>query len=214
MVPTANLLAFAVAATLLIIVPGPGVLFTIGRALTLGRRAALISVVGHTVGVQIALLFVAVGLGAVLAASATAMAIVKVAGALYLIHLGVQAIRERKALREVLGTVAAPEGGRRVFRQSVLVGVTNPKAIVFFAAVLPHFTDTASGSIPLQLLVLGWVFLVIALVSDSAWALLAAAARDWFARSPKRLEAVGGAGGALIVGLGASVAVEPALSGR
>ncbi|MEU4314290.1 LysE family translocator [Nocardia sp. NPDC024068] len=214
MVPTANLLAFVIAATLLIIVPGPGVLFTIGRALTLGRRAALISVLGHTLGVQIALLFVAVGLGAVLAASATAMAIVKVAGALYLIHLGVQAIRERKALREVLGAPAPPASGSRVFRQSVVVGVTNPKAIVFFAAVLPHFTDAASGSIPLQLLVLGWVFLVIALVSDSAWALLAAAARDWFARSPKRLEAVGGAGGALIVGLGASVAVEPALSGR
>ncbi|MEV0361936.1 LysE family translocator [Nocardia fusca] len=214
MVPAANLLAFVAAATLIVVVPGPGVLFTIGRALTLGRRAALISVLGHSLGVQIALLFVAVGLGAVLAASATAMAIVKVTGALYLIHLGVQSIRERKALREVLGAPVAPASGRRVFRQSVVVGVTNPKAIVFFAAVLPHFADQAAGSLPLQLLVLGSIFLVIALVCDSAWALLASAARNWFARSPKRLEAVGGAGGALIVGLGASVAVEQGVSGR
>ncbi|MFI2229919.1 LysE family translocator [Nocardia testacea] len=214
MVPAANLLAFVAAATLIVVVPGPGVLFTIGRALTLGRRAALISVLGHALGVQIALLFVAVGLGAVLAASATAMAVVKVAGALYLIHLGVQAIRERKALREVLGASVAPVSGQRVFRQSMIVGVTNPKAIVFFAAVLPHFADRSAGSLPLQLLALGSVFLVIALICDSTWALLASAARNWFARSPKRLEAVGGIGGALIVGLGASVAVEQGVSGR
>ncbi|NUS93605.1 MAG: LysE family transporter, partial [Nocardia sp.] len=113
-----------------------------------------------------------------------------------------------------LGSPAQPASGRRVFRQSVLVGVTNPKAIVFFAAVLPHFTDAASGSLPLQLLVLGSFFLVIALVSDTAWALLAASARNWFARSPQRLEAVGGTGGVLIVGLGASVAVEQGFSGR
>lgn len=214
MVPAANLFAFVTAATLVIIVPGPGVLFTIGRALTLGRRAALISVVGHLLGVQIALVFVAVGLGAVLAASATAMAIVKLAGALYLIHLGVQAIRERKALHEVLGTAVVPGGGRRVFRQSLVVGVTNPKAIVFFAAVLPHFADPASGALPVQFLVLGSIFVLIALVCDSLWALIASAARHWFVRSPRRLELIGGAGGAMIAGLGASVAAEQGLSAR
>ncbi|MFC8528257.1 LysE family translocator [Nocardia sp. NPDC057227] len=214
MIPAANLLAFLAAATLIVVVPGPGVLFTIGRALTLGRRAALISVLGHALGVQVALVFVAVGLGAVLAASATAMAVVKLGGALYLIHLGIQAIRERRALREVLGTQVPAASGTRVFRQSMLVGVTNPKAIVFFAAVLPHFTDPAAGGLVLQLLVLGSIFLVIALVSDSVWALLAVSARGWFARSPKRLEAVGGAGGVLIVGLGASVAVEQGLAAR
>ncbi|MFC8047608.1 LysE family translocator [Nocardia sp. NPDC057353] len=213
MIPAANLLAFLAAATLIVVVPGPGVLFTIGRALALGRRAALISVLGHALGVQVALLFVAVGLGAVLAASATAMAVVKVAGALYLIHLGIQAIRERKALRDVLGAQPAASG-TRVFRQSAVVGVTNPKAIVFFAAVLPHFTDPAGGPLAVQLLVLGSIFLVIALVCDSVWALLAVSARGWFARSPRRLEAVGGAGGAIIVGLGASVAAEQGLAAR
>lgn len=214
MIPAANLLAFVAAATLIIVVPGPGVLFAIGRALALGRRAALVSVLGHALGVLVALVFVAVGLGAVLAASAVAMTVVKLAGALYLVHLGIQAIRERRALRDMLGAPVTGAANRRVFRQSVLVGVTNPKAIVFFAAVLPHFTDPASGAIPVQLLVLGSVFLLIALICDSAWALAAAAARNWFARSPKRLEAVGATGGAMIVGLGASVAMEQGFSGR
>ncbi|MGV9821570.1 LysE family translocator [Nocardia xishanensis] len=208
MVPMTNLVAFMAAATLIVVVPGPGVLFTVGRALALGRRAALISAVGHCLGVLICLIFVAIGLGTLLAASSLALTVVKFAGALYLVYLGVQAIRERKALRDALGASADTVADGRVFRQSVVVGVTNPKGIVFFSAVLPHFIDPASGSLPLQLVVLGTVFLAIALVSDSAWALLAASARNWFARSPRRLEAVGGAGGAMIVGLGASVALS------
>ncbi|MBF6456346.1 LysE family translocator [Nocardia cyriacigeorgica] len=208
MVPAANLLAFAIAATVIVVIPGPGVLFTIGRALALGRRAALISVLGHCAGVQVALVLVAVGLGTLLTASAMALTLVKVFGALYLIHLGIQATRERKSLRAAIGGEVGRFGDSRVFRQSFVVGITNPKAIVFFAAVLPHFADPASGPLPVQFLVLGTVFLAIALVSDSAWALTAAAARNWFARSPRRLEAIGGAGGAMIVGLGASVALS------
>ncbi|MET8875953.1 LysE family translocator [Nocardia sp. NPDC004604] len=207
MVPASNLLAFTAASIVIIVIPGPGVLFTIGRALALGRRAALVSVFGHAVGVFVALLLVSVGLGTLLAASALALTVVKFAGALYLMYLGIQAIRERKALREALEVKVDPADSR-VFRQSVFVGLTNPKAIVFFSAVLPHFADPAAGSLPLQFLILGTVFLAIALVSDSAWGLLAASARAWFARSPQRLEAVGGAGGAMIFGLGASVALS------
>ncbi|MFD6159094.1 LysE family translocator [Nocardia sp. NPDC060256] len=207
MVPTSNLLAFLAAATVLIIVPGPGVLFTIGRALTLGRRAALLSVAGHCVGVFVALLLVAVGLGTLLMASALALTVVKFAGALYLMYIGVQAFRERKSLLDALGAEVEPAPDAKVLRQSVLVGLTNPKAIIFFAAILPHFADPAAGSLPLQFLILGSIFLAVALVSDSAWALLASSARTWFARSPRRLAAVGGAGGMMIFGLGASVAL-------
>lgn len=207
MVPASNLLAFTAASIVIIVIPGPGVLFTIGRALALGRRAALVSVLGHAVGVFVALLLVSIGLGTLLAASAFALTVVKFAGALYLMYLGVQAIRERKALRDALNAKVDPADSR-VFRQSVFVGLTNPKAIVFFSAVLPHFADPAAGSLPLQFLILGTIFLAIALVSDSAWGLLAASARAWFARSPQRLEAVGGAGGAMIFGLGASVALS------
>ncbi|MGY1944108.1 LysE family translocator [Nocardia asiatica] len=207
MVPASNLLAFVAAAVVIIVVPGPGVLFTVGRALTLGRRAALLSVLGHAAGVYAALVLVAIGLGALLTASALALTVVKFAGALYLMYLGIQAIRQRSALREALGASIEPTPNARVLRQSAIVGVTNPKAIVFFSAVLPHFADPASGALSWQFLLLGTVFLAIALVSDSAWALLAASARSWFARSPRRLEAVGGAGGAMIFGVGASVAL-------
>ncbi|WP_062988269.1 LysE family translocator [Nocardia anaemiae] len=207
MVPVSNLLAFTAASFVIIVIPGPGVLFTIGRALALGRRAALVSVFGHAAGVFIALLLVSVGLGTLLAASALALTVVKFVGALYLMYLGIQAIRERKALRAALNAPIDP-GDAKVFRQSVFVGLTNPKAIVFFSAVLPHFAEPSAGSLQLQFLILGTIFLAIALVSDSAWGLLAASARAWFARSPQRLEAVGGAGGAMIFGLGASVALS------
>ncbi|MFI6046149.1 LysE family translocator [Nocardia sp. NPDC051321] len=208
MVPMSNLLAFLAAATVLIIVPGPGVLFTIGRALTLGRRAALLSVLGHCAGVFVALLLVAVGLGTLLMASSLALTVIKFAGALYLMYIGVQAFRERKSLLDALGAKVEPAPDAKVLRQSVVVGVTNPKAIIFFAAILPNFADPAAGSLPLQFLILGSIFLAVAMVSDSAWALLASSARTWFARSPRRLEAVGGAGGMMIVGLGASVALS------
>lgn len=208
MVPAANLLAFFVAATVLIVIPGPGVLFVIGRALTNGRRAALLSVLGHSLGVLVVLVFVALGLGAIVAASAIALNVVKLVGALYLMYLGVQAIRERRSLREALGANPEPAKQGKLLRQAVLVGLSNPKSIIFFSAVLPQFVDPASGSVPVQILVLGLIFLAIALVSDSAWGLAAGSARSWFARSPKRLEAVGGAGGVMIFGLGASVAVS------
>ncbi|MFJ9363066.1 LysE family translocator [Nocardia sp. NPDC101769] len=208
MIPAANMLAFLVASIVIVIIPGPGVLFVIGRALTYGRRAALLSVLGHSAGVMVVLGLVAAGLGAILAASAIALSIVKLAGALYLIYLGIQAVRQRRSLREAFESKVEPMENGRVLRQAVLVGLTNPKAIIFFSAVLPQFVAPKAGAVPVQMLILGGLFLVVALISDSVYALLAGTARNWFARSPKRLEVVGGAGGVMIIGLGASVAVS------
>lgn len=208
MIPLGNVLAFLAAALIIIVIPGPGVLFTIGRALSLGKRAAIVSVLGHALGVFVSLLGVAVGLGTILAASAIALTAVKWAGALYLIYLGVQSIRERKALRAALQSELPLVSDSRVARQGFIVGLTNPKSIVFFSAVLPHFAEPSAGWLPLQFLILGTLFLVVAVISDSIWGLAAASARTWFAKSPGRLEAVGGAGGVLIVGLGASVALS------
>ncbi|MEV6772917.1 LysE family translocator [Nocardia sp. NPDC051030] len=208
MIPVGNLVAFLVAAVVIIIIPGPGVLFVIGRALSYGRRAAFLSVLGHSAGVFVVLCLVAAGLGTILAASAIALVVVKFAGAMYLIYLGIQAIRERRSLREALQSKVEPVGTSRALRQAVLVGLTNPKAIIFFSAVLPQFIEPSAGPVPVQLLILGAIFLAVALVSDTVWALAAGSARDWFAKSPKRLEAVGGAGGVMIIGLGASVAVS------
>jgi threonine/homoserine/homoserine lactone efflux protein len=204
-VPSAeHLLAFLLAGVVLVAVPGPSVLFIVGRALAHGRRAALTSVAGNTTGVVLIVVAVALGIGAVAAASATVFSVLKLAGAAYLVYLGVQTWRHRGDLAALGGTGAPP--GRRVFWQGVAVGATNPKVLVLFVALLPQFTDPAAGSPTTQMLVLGLLFTLIAATLDSVWGLAAGAARDWFATSPARLRRVGGAGGLMMIGLGATLA--------
>jgi threonine/homoserine/homoserine lactone efflux protein len=202
-----QLAAFLVASILFIQVPGPSLLFTLGRALTVGRRDALLSVVGNALGLTVQVVGVAVGLGALVAASAEAFTILKLAGAAYVIYLGVQAIRHRSAAR--LALVAAAPARRTTAWESVrtgmVVGATNPKTVVFFAAFLPQFIDDHGAGGP-QLLLLGLIFGVIACASDSCWALAAGKARDWFAREPKRLDHLGATGGVMMIGLGATLA--------
>jgi threonine/homoserine/homoserine lactone efflux protein len=203
---TDHLLAFAITCMIVVLIPGPSVLFTVGRALSLGRRGALLTVVGNSIGVYVQVVCVALGLGALVAKSATAYTAVKLVGALYLIWLGVQAIRHRRSWTESRSGVAAPRGSWRILRQGLLVGVTNPKMIVFLTAVLPQFTDDGSQIGP-QILTLGAIVVAIALVCDSIWALVAGTARAWFARSPSRVSAMSGAGGAAMIGLGATFLV-------
>ena len=205
LVPTSSQwLAFLVASILFIQVPGPSLLFTIGRALTVGRREALLSVVGNGLGVTFQVLRVAVGLGAVVAASATAYSVIKGAGAAYVIWLGIQAIRHRREAREALEAQVAARRGHAL-RVGFVVGVTNPKTILFFLAFLPQFTNTAAGHVGGQMAVLGVVFGAMAVTSDSVWALAASKARDWFARKPDRLDRLGAAGGTMMVGLGVTL---------
>lgn len=210
MPPTDRLLAFAIVSLVFVAVPGPSVLFTISRALTLGRRPALLTVVGNAAGVYVHVIAVALGIGAIVERSLTAFTILKLVGAAYLVYLGVQAVLHRRAVASLQDVPAVPARSRRVLTDGFVVGVSNPKSIVFFAAVLPQFADPAGGPVPVQLLVLGLVAILAALVSDSGWALVAGAARDWFGRSPRRLAAIGGAGGMVMIGLG----VRLALSGR
>jgi len=199
--------AFLVASILFIQVPGPSLLFTIGRALTVGRREALLSVVGNAIGVTAQVALVAIGLGAVVAASATAYTAVKVLGAAYVVWLGVQAIRHRSDARLAMDASAPARRGHPV-RIGFTVGATNPKTIVFFVAFLPQFTDP-SGPVALQTMLLGLVFGVLAAASDSTWAIAAGTARTWFARRPTRLDALSATGGTMMIGLGATMlAVE------
>lgn len=204
---TAHLLAFAVVSLVFVAIPGPSVLFTISRALTVGRRPALLTVLGNAVGVYLHVIAVALGIGAIVAQSIAVFTVLKLAGAAYLVYLGIQAIRHRKAITQLLNQPATPTANQRVFADGLIVGVTNPKSIVFFAAVLPQFADPYAGHLPSQLLVLGAVSIVAALLSDSVWALVASAARDWFGRSPQRLAAIGAAGGLAMVGLGIRLAL-------
>jgi threonine/homoserine/homoserine lactone efflux protein len=206
MVPSTNLLAFALVALVLIVVPGPSVLFVIGRTLALGRRGGLLSVLGNAMGELLQIATVALGVGVMLAQSLLLFGVVKFAGAAYLIYLGIQAIRHRAGGPTAAGpSRSAPTA--RILREGFIVGATNPKSIVFFVAVLPQFVDYSAGAIPLQLGILGAVFLPIALVSDSAWALAAGTARHWFARSPRRISTLSTTGGVMMIGLGGTLAL-------
>jgi threonine/homoserine/homoserine lactone efflux protein len=206
MVPIDHLVTFAAAAFVLIVIPGPSVMFEISRSVALGRRAGLATVAGNALGEMVQAAAVAVGIGAIIQRSAPLFTLVKVIGVAYIILLGVRAIRDRRSLSDALGVAVTPRSDRRIFFEGFVVGATNPKSLVFFAAVLPQFVVSEAGAVPLQLALLGAVFVAIALVSDSAWVVLAGTARDWFARSPRRLELVGGAGGLMMIAVGIRLA--------
>ncbi|RRO15815.1 LysE family translocator [Saccharopolyspora rhizosphaerae] len=184
-------------------VPGPSVLFVVSRALAHGRRAALASALGNALGGYVLVIAVAFGLGTVVAQSALVFTAVKLAGAAYLVLLGVQALR---APRPERGDVSPVPGQRRVW-EGVLVGVSNPKSIVFLMAVLPQFVDREAGGVIAQMLVLGLAGALLQLASDGTWGLTASAARSWFGRSPRRITQLNRTGGAAMVGLGVTVAI-------
>jgi len=188
------MLAFAGVAFLVILFPAPSVLFIVSRSLSLGRRPALVTVAGNQLGEFAQVCAVALGIGELVAASATAFTVIKLIGAAYLVYLGVQTIRTRNVLPDPGATPTAVRR-RRVFWQAFVVGISNPKTTVFFAAVLPQFADPRLGHVPLQLLVLGLLWAAIALVSDTAWALAAGTARGWLTGSKARLSRVRGAAG-------------------
>jgi threonine/homoserine/homoserine lactone efflux protein len=198
MVSADGLLGFALASFILIAIPGPSVLFVVGRALAHGRATALATVAGNAVGVYVVAACVAHGV---------VFHLVKTAGALYLVWLGIQAIRHRRDSSAVAAGGHVPQSRWRAARQGFVVGVANPKAFIIFAAVLPQFVDASVGPVPLQMLLLSCVAFVIALASDSVWAITASSVRSWFEGSARRSEMVAGVGGLSMVGLGISIAV-------
>lgn len=206
MVPVSSLVAFALASLVLIAVPGPSVLFVIGHSLALGWKGGVLTVAGNAAGQLVQVIAVALGVGVVVAESVVLFTAVKFAGAAYLVFLGVRTIRRRGHGAEAgARPVASPPW--KLVREGAVVGATNPKSVVFFVAILPQFVDYGSGAIPFQLALLGGIFLLIALVSDSVWAIAAGWAREWFVRSPRRIPRVEAAGGALMIGLGGTLAL-------
>jgi threonine/homoserine/homoserine lactone efflux protein len=202
-----QLLGFMVASLVMIVIPGPGVLFVVGRALSHGRRTALATAAGHALGNYAVAAFVAVGLGALLERSAAVFVVVKILGAAYLVWLGIQAIRHRKSLATVFAEAAAPREGWRALRDGVMVGLTNPKSYILFGAVLPQFVVRSAGNVPAQMLLLASVSVLLGAVSDAGYGFAASAVRNWFASSPRRFELVGGAGGLAMIGVGVTVAL-------
>lgn len=207
MVESAQLVGLSLVALVIIAVPGPSVLFVISRGVSLGRRAALATVVGNELGLLTQVIAVALGLGMIVAQSAAVFTAIKLVGAGYLIYLGVRALRHRSDLAAALGASNVPAGNRRILLEGVVVGVTNPKSLLLFGAILPQFANPAAGHLPLQLLALGLVCVAIALVCDAGWALLSGTAGSWLGRSPQRLKTLRGGAGVIMIGLGTQLAL-------
>jgi threonine/homoserine/homoserine lactone efflux protein len=208
MLPTRHLLEFLLTVYVLIVIPGPSVLFVISRGVSLGRRAALASVLGNTGGLILQLVLVAIGIGSIVASSEAVFTTVKLVGAAYLVYLGARNILRRKSLASLFTPAAAVERKplRRIIGEGFLVGATNPKGVLMFTAILPQFIVRSQGHITLQLALLGSICVVIGLLSDATWAIASGSARQWFGRSPRRLERMTGAGGAILIALGFGLA--------
>lgn len=204
---SSQFIGLALASTLLILVPGPSVVFVVGRALSYGRRMAFASVAGNSVGCYAAAALVAIGLGPLLQRSDVLLQSIKWAGAAYLVWLGVRALRDAAPLSGAGDAPGPAVSAWRSVRTGILVGVSNPKVFLIFAAVLPQFVDAEAGHVPTQMLLLALVPVGVGLLTDSVWALAAGLARNWLSRSPRRSIAVGRVGGLSMIALGVSVAL-------
>jgi threonine/homoserine/homoserine lactone efflux protein len=202
-----DLAAFAVTAFIIIVIPGPSVLFIVARALAHGRKVSVLTVIGNTAGEYVQVAAVAFGVGLLAERSVEIFTVLKLFGAAYLVFLGVQAFRHRRSLAAALALAPDTQPAYRYFFQGFVVGVSNPKTVIFLVAIMPQFVTRAAGAVPGQILLLGLVFSAIALICDSIWGLAAGTVRSWFARSPRRLELVGGIGGLSIVAIGIGLAL-------
>jgi threonine/homoserine/homoserine lactone efflux protein len=209
MLPTRHLIEFLLTVYVLILIPGPSVLFVVSRGVALGRRAALATVLGNASGFALQLALVSVGVGSLVARSDAVFTTLKLCGAAYLVFLGVRNIRDRKALATLFAPAARvePKSLARIIREGFFVGATNPKGVIIFTAVLPQFIDRSQGHVTVQLALLGAICIAIALLSDGAWAIASGTARHWLGRSSRRLETMTAAGGATLIALGVGLAV-------
>ncbi len=199
-----TLLVFAAAALALIVVPGPAVLYIVAQSIDRGRLAGFVSALGIAVGGLVHVTAAAIGLSSLLVSSATAFAAVKYAGAAYLIGLGLYTLFVRR--EEPAADVPRERRLRRRFGQGVVVNVLNPKTALFFFAFLPQFVDPDKGSAALQIGILGLLFVALAVISDSVWALVAGSASERLRDSRRFLVVQRYVSGSVFVGLGALTA--------
>jgi threonine/homoserine/homoserine lactone efflux protein len=199
-----TLALFCVAALALAVVPGPAVLYIVAQSVDQGRLAGFVSALGIGVGGLVHVLAATIGLSSLLASSATAFTIVKYAGAAYLVFLGIRRLLTRETAENDI--VRAPRSRRRLFVDGVVVNVLNPKTALFFIAFLPQFVDPDAGAATLQIFALGLTFVVIALGSDSLWALTAGTLGGWLKQSPAYFAVRRWVTGTVFVALGVSTA--------
>ena len=195
---------YIVAGLAIILAPGPSVLFTIARAIAFGRATAVATVFGNSLGMFTISVLVALGLGPVFQHHHLIYQAMQWLGALYLVYLGIEAILHSKAHADAMTSVKEerPTFWQAV-RQGFTVGVLNPKGIIFFAAILPEFADSAKGHITAQLVLMGFIFVFLGFFCDSTWGLLAGTLRQWLAAQPQRLVTLRKIGGSVMILLGA-----------
>ncbi len=202
---SASLLGFVAAALVVLLIPGPGVLYILARSLGQGQRAGLVSVLGLSAGALVHVAAATAGLSAILLASATAFGVVKALGAGYLIYLGIRMLLGRDATAAI--EVTAPRSLRRLFSDGVLVSVLNPKIAVFFLAFLPQFAEPGRGPIAQQVLFLGLLYVALALCTDGAYAVLAGRLRHWLRGRVLQGPLPRYTSGVVYIGLGVSTAL-------
>jgi threonine/homoserine/homoserine lactone efflux protein len=200
-----TLLLFAGASLALLAIPGPAVIYVVTRSLDQGRGAGVVSMLGIETGTFAYALAAAAGLSGLIAASVTAFTIVRYAGAAYLLYLGVRKLLERDQPAD-----AAPSARSRLFLRGVIVQLLNPKIAIFFVAFLPQFVDSSRGPIALQVLVLGTLFTVLAILSDGAYVLLAGAVGGWLRTGRRARRALAKVSGGVYIGLGVTAAFSGA----
>jgi len=200
-----NLPVFLLAALILLLTPGPAVLYIVARSMDQGRLAGFVSVLSIEVGNSFHVLAATLGLSAILLSSALAFTIVKYLGAAYLIYLGIRRLLTRDNDHEI--TRLQHQSLRRIFSQGVVVAALNPKTALFFLAFLPQFVDPSSGSVTLQLLTLGALFVMMAIVTDGTYALLASTAGGWLKRNRSFLRTERYVVGSVYIGLGVTAAL-------
>ncbi|MEU6739312.1 LysE family translocator [Streptosporangium sandarakinum] len=204
--PDLTTLALFVAATLaLLLVPGPAVLYIVTRSVAQGRSAGMVSMLGVHLGSVVHVAAAALGVSALLAASATAFAVVRYLGAAYLVWLGVRKLMARSG---GLDAVAPPAASRsRLFWEGFVVNVLNPKTAIFFLAFLPQFTDPARGAVAPQIMLLGVIWILLGVASDGAYALLASAMAGRLRGSARARRRLDTGSGVVYLGLGATAAL-------
>ncbi|MEJ2165660.1 MAG: LysE family translocator [Desulfobacterales bacterium] len=204
----AHLSLFILASVVLLITPGPAVLYIIARSVDQGRRAGLVSVCAIEVGNFMHVIAATLGLSALLLSSAFAFTVVKYLGAAYLVYLGLRKIFTREAVQAAARS--HPESHRRIFSQGVMVAAFNPKTALFFVAFLPQFVDPSRNAIALQMLFLGCLFVMMAVISDSMYALLAGTIGNWLKGFRSALRAGRYVIGGVYIGLGLTAALSGA----
>ena len=208
-----NLVQFVLASVAIILVPGPSVMFVIARAVAWGRLTALLTALGNALGMLLLSVFIAIGLGPLLQRSELLLISVQILGGLYLIHLGIDAYRNRELnASDMVKVEEIRPSNVQILREGFTVGVLNPKALVFFSAVFPQFIDPQAGSITSQLLLFGAIFSVLAFLLDGTWGLVVGTSRDWFVTSKNRLVVLRTIGAVVMMALGFGVIVPVLIS--